>query len=191
MTLVLAIIAVLYATIRLRGGASGRPSKTRPGQRARTCRPAFGGYGRACMTPAADACEEYSDEELWSWGFSSREQFRAAEVRHYEESAHEGRGVSVEEWRRYHGFPLHGGTPKIRGSRVRPRMKQGSRSRRAPRRARPSRRTRPASRASGDPAPPPRCPARRDLLHEGGALSELTRELGDLSAQRGAHYGAA
>jgi hypothetical protein len=204
MTLVLAIIAVLYATIRLRRRASGghRPSKTRLRQRARTCRPALGGYGRACMTPAADAYEEYSDEELWSWGFSSRADFRAAEISSFQESAHEGRSVSESEWRRYHGLPLRQPTPKT-GLRVCPIIRQRSRSRRAPRRVRVSRRARPAS-ASADPEPGPGCwvagggdPLRfhHDLKREApGPLAQpgVTRFLRRPARVRGrAHHGVA
>lgn len=149
MTLVVAFVALLIAALRLRA----RPSTK------------LAGY----MMEIADFCPEFDDEEIWSMGFASRAEFRVAEIRHFEESAHEDRGVSELEWRQYHGLPLHQPTPKIRGPRTRPAMRQRSRSRRAPRRARASRRARPASRTSGDPAPPPWCPARRDLLHEGGA----------------------
>jgi hypothetical protein len=105
-----------------------------------------------------DPCNGYSEEEL-----------RAAEIKHGEEFAPEDSSVSEEQWRQYHGISKQQFAPKAHGTpSARPRMKQGSRSRRAPRRARASRRARPASRSSGDPAPPPGCPARRDLLHEGG-----------------------
>jgi hypothetical protein len=116
-----------------------------------------------------DPGREYSDEELCSWGFGSREKFRAAEVRHFEESAHEGRGVSEDEWRRYHGLSPQPSSTKIRGTRTRPLMRQRSRSRRATRRARVSRRARPASRAAADPEPGPG-QAPSELLHEGGRL---------------------
>jgi hypothetical protein len=98
-------------------------------------------------------------------GFGSRADFRAAEIRNFLESAHEGRSVSESEWRRYHGLSMRQLTPKIRGTRVRPRMRQRCRSRRAPRRARVAAASKTCAKAgSAGPEPPPRCPARRDLL---------------------------
>ena len=116
-----------------------------------------------------DPCPEYADEEVWSLGFGSRADFRAAEISSFQEAAHEGRSVSESEWRRYHGLSMRQLTPKIRGTRVRPRMRQRCRSRRAPRRARVTAASKTCAKAaSAGPEPPPGCPARRDLLQEGG-----------------------
>jgi hypothetical protein len=136
-------------------------------------------------------------------GFGSRADLRDAEIRHFEESAHEDRGVSESEWRRYHGFARTQLAPKIRGTRVRPIMRQRSRSRRAPRRVRVSRRARPAS-ASADPEPGPGNwvagggnPHRfdHDLKREGpGPLAQpdVTRFLRRPARVRGrAHHGVA
>jgi hypothetical protein len=118
-----------------------------------------------------DPCPEYSDEEVWSLGFGSRADFRAAEISSFQESAHEGRSVSESEWRRYHGLPLHQPTPKTCGTRTRPRMRQRSRSRRAPRRARVSAASRTSAKAGSADPPGPRHPRPRcSALHSfGGA----------------------
>jgi hypothetical protein len=166
MTVVLAIVAVLYVAIRLRAGASRPGAHTSPG--VRTCGSTSGGDGRLEMPTADDElCLEYSDEELESWGLS-REQMRALELQHYEESAFDDNGP--EDGRRMR--PLR---PPYRfhlGRRATPRvhrpMRRSSYSRRAPRRARPSRRARPAARTAPDPEPAPACLGLRDLFQEGG-----------------------
>jgi hypothetical protein len=146
-TLVLAVLAILYVAYKLRARLEG-------------------GAGPRVVT--ADLCLEFSDEELSSWGLS-RELMRALELRHYKESAYDDRGPHdgrlMRPLRPPHQFATQApGTPGVR----RP-VRHASRSRRAPRRARPSRRARPAARAAADPEPAaPRCPAPRDLLHEGG-----------------------
>jgi hypothetical protein len=148
MTLVLALLASLVIAYRLRASPSAK--------------------AKGDVDVATDnACAEYSEEQVWSWGFASRADLHAAETRHFEESAHEGRSVSREEWRRYHGLPPQPSSTKIRGTGVQPLMGQRSRSRRAPRRARVARRASPASRAAADPEPAPG-QAPSDLLHEGG-----------------------
>lgn len=151
MTLVLAVLAIVYVGYRLRARPRAKlDSDTTP------------------PLETEDPCPEFSDEELWSWGFCSRAAFRTAELKHYAETACEDSGVTEEQWRQYHGLPLHQTAPKGRHARrVRQPMRQASRSRRAPRRARPSRRARPAAPASADPDPAPRCLTSRDL-HEGG-----------------------
>jgi hypothetical protein len=153
MTLVLAILAVVYIALRLRA------------ERSSICRP---GCGRARIIPDGDLCLEYSDEELESWGLS-REQMRAAELRHYEDCAHDNNDPDDRRMMRLlrppYQFP-----PMARVThRVRRPVRHASRSRRAPRRARPSRRARPAPRASADPEPVPGRRGPRDLLQEGGA----------------------
>jgi hypothetical protein len=149
MTLVLVVLALIYVACRLRA----RPSTVLDGGDLET----------------EDPCPEYADEQLWSWGFATRAQFRAAEVAHFEQSGYADPGVSDQEWRTYHGLPQRQDAPRTRGTtRVRLPLRRASRSRRAPRRARPSRRARPATRAAADPDPARACRGLPDLLQEGG-----------------------
>lgn len=147
MMLFLAVLAVLALAYRLRAKPTAKLN---------------GGLD----LDTADLCLEYSDEELSSWGLS-REQMRALELKHYDETAYDDSGPddgrTMRPLRPLYQFPMgRRGNPKVR----RP-VRHACRSRRAPRRARPSRRARPAARASADPDPAPRRPLRA-FLHEGG-----------------------
>jgi len=115
MILIVALITVLIVAYRLRAGSSAK-------------------LAGDVDLETEDPCPELDDSEIWSMGFASRAEFRDAEIRHFEESAREGRSVSESEWRRYHGLPLQQPTPKT-GLSVRRIMRQCSRSRRAPRRS--------------------------------------------------------
>jgi hypothetical protein len=148
-TLLLALLAVLGIAFKRRERRAKRERDTNP------------------PLETEDPCPEFTDEELWSWGFSSRADFRAAELRHYAQTAYDDSGPDdgrmMRPLRPPYQFP-----PQPRGStRVRRPVRHASRSRRSPRRARPSRRARSASQASADPEPAPGCPASRDL-REGG-----------------------
>jgi hypothetical protein len=150
MTLFLVVFAVLVVTYRFRA----RPSAKLEGNTGSTL-------------DSADLCLEFSDEELESWGLS-REQMRALELRHYEESAFDDNGPEDARMMR----PLRPPYRFSMGRRGTPRMHRPMRrspySRRAPRRARPSRRARPATRTAPDPEPAPACLGLRDLFQEGG-----------------------